>query len=326
MFGVNRRAVACVALAWLLAGCSSPASPAGSQAPVFSDPASLAAVDLAGGGRLRVVATTSIVADVVAHVGGQAIEVSALIPPGVDPHAFEPTPQDLGRVAEAHLIFVNGFGLEAFLETMLINAGGQAPVVSVSEGIPPRTLAEGEGAHDGAEVDPHTWLDPNNVLIWVDNIQTALTAVDPADASAFAQRADAYRAELRLLDDEIRQQVDTLPAADRLLVTDHAMFGYFADRYGFQVIGALLPGFSTAAESSAQQLAALEQAIAQLGVRAVFVSAQIAPDLAQRLAEDTGVRVVMLPAHALTGPDGPAPDYLSLMRYTVAAIVDALRR
>ncbi len=270
-------------------------------------------------------ATTSIVADVVGAVGGDAIDLQALIPPGVDPHAFEPTPQDLARATDADVVFLNGFGLDTRLAETLAAAVGHAPLVSLSEGIVPLTLGDEhpEAAETGG-VDPHTWLDPNNLQIWVDNACAALSALDPAHAADFAAAATAYAASLRALDADIRQALQGIPAQDRRLVTDHDEFGYFAQRYGFTIVGAVVPGFSTGAEPSPQELAALEQAIRDQHVAAVFISSVVTPDLAERVAEDTGVRLVTLYAHSLTGPGGPASDYLSLMRYNVAAIVDAL--
>jgi ABC-type Zn uptake system ZnuABC Zn-binding protein ZnuA len=251
------------------------------------------------------------------------------MPPGIDPHSYEPTPQDLRAVAEAHVVFANGFGLELFLPDLMESSGSSAPVVAVSEGIEPLRVAEagnGTARGDVGEIDPHTWLDPMNVALWVENIAAALSALDPQNAAAYREHAGAYRVELEGLDAELRREIEEIPGADRLLVTDHDELAYFAARYGFQVVGALLPGTSTAAEPSAQEIAALEDSIRGYGVRAVFVSQVVSPGLAQRVAEDTGTALVNLHVHSLTGPEGDAPDYLSLMRYNVRAIVSALGR
>jgi ABC-type Zn uptake system ZnuABC Zn-binding protein ZnuA len=309
-----------------LAACQAGGVRAGET--VLTSPASLPAVSLAQGERLRLVASTSIVAGVVAQVGGEQVDVATLIPPGVDPHAYEPTPQDLASVAEAHLILLNGFGLETSLEGLLSSSGEAVPVVSLSEGIPPRHLDSGGGAGAPADergsVDPHTWMDPNNVLVWVDNVAAALASLDPLHASVYRTRAAEYAAELRALDADIRDAVAAIPPEGRLLVTDHEELGYFADRYGFQVVGQIVPSTSSAAEPSAQALAGLEEAIGNLGARAIFVSAAANPALARRIADDTGVRLVSLHLHSLTGPEGPAPDYTTLMRYNVDQIVAAL--
>jgi ABC-type Zn uptake system ZnuABC Zn-binding protein ZnuA len=308
----------------MLAGCVA-APQANQEEALLSDPASLSPVDLTPGEKLSVVATTSIVADVVGNVGGDSIDLTALVPPGVDPHAFEPTPQDLGRAADADVIFLNGFGLDSRLAEVLIAAAIDAPVVSLSEGITPLTLEEehADGGETGG-IDPHTWLDPVNVIVWAENCAQALAALDPDRAGDYTERAANYTGRLQALDAEIRSDLQAISPQDRRLVTDHDEFGYFANRYGFTILGAVIPGFSTGSEPSPQQLASLEQAILDLHVRALFVSSVVTPTLAERVAQDTGVRLVTLYAHSLSAPDGPAPTYLDLMRYNVEAIVDAL--
>jgi len=270
-------------------------------------------------GKLRAVATTTIVGDVVQAVGGDAIALTVLLPIGVDPHTFEPTPQDVAAVADAAVIFANGAGLERFLEPLLQNAGGRARLVSVSDGITFRRLGDGTG-----EVDPHVWFNPLNVVVWVQNIEGALRSLDPAHAEVYATNARRYEAALRELDAWIRERVARIPPERRKLVTDHAVFGYFADRYGFEQVGAIVPSASSAAEPSAQGLAALEDTVRKQGVPAIFVGETVNPDLAQRIAEDVGVRIVFLYTGSLSEPGGPADSYLKLMRYDVSAIVDAL--
>jgi ABC-type Zn uptake system ZnuABC Zn-binding protein ZnuA len=292
-----------------------------------SAPQVLHPIALAPGERLRVLATTSIVADVVAAVGGSRIEVSALVPPGVDPHAFEPTPQDVRSVADAQVVFENGLGLEAFLGDLVQSAGTGAPVVSVSGGIEP--LPAGNPAADGevaarAEWDPHVWLDPQNVILWTKVIEATLTALDPPGAADYARAAEDYRLELQALDTEVEAQLAAIPEGQRRLVTDHEEFAYFARRYGFEIVGAVIPAPSAAAETSARELAALEDAIRTTGVRAVFVSSVVTPALARQVAEDTGIQLVTLYTHSLSGSSGPAPSYLALMRLNARLIAEAL--
>lgn len=306
--------------------------------------------------KLRVLATTTIVGDVVRNVAGDAVELSVLLPVGADPHSFTPTPQDVAKVSEADLVFANGAGLEEFLQALLENAGAADKTVAVSQGISllqgeahshsaeeehateeqaqqpmPTTETSDAGEHDHdhehehAAGDPHTWFDPNLVMIWVQNIATTLSEKDPQNASSYQKNAEAYTAQLRELDQWIRQQVETIPAENRLLVTDHKSFAYFAERYGFTQVGAVLPSFSTLAEPSAQELAALEDAIRQLGVKAIFVGTTVNPNLAQRIAQDTGVQLVTLYTGSLSEADGPANTYLNFMRYNVNAIVEALK-
>lgn len=269
------------------------------------------------GPKLRVVATTTIVGDVVHQIGGEAISLTVLLPPGADPHGYEPVPRDLAALAEADLIFINGAGLEARLEPFL--QGARAPVIAVSAGLSLRRLAE-EG-----EPDPHVWFDPRNVLAWVGNIEAALSTADPANAPGYASNARAYEGALRELDAWILGQVAQVPQENRKLVTDHLFLGYFADRYGFEYVGAIFPGFSTLAEPSARELAELEEAILRSGVKAIFVGTTANPALAERLAADTGVKVIFLYTGSLSEPGGPADTYLKLMEYDVSAIVTALK-
>jgi manganese/iron transport system substrate-binding protein len=298
------------------------------QAPATeSAPQILTAIALARGERLRVLATTSIVADVVAAVGGTRVEVSALVPPGVDPHAFEPTPQDVRSVADAQVVFENGLGLEAFLGDLVQSAGAGAPVVSVSADIEPLPAGLHAGEDAGtthAEWDPHVWLDPQNVILWTSVIEASLTALDPPGAADYARAAEDYRLKLQALDAEVEAQLAAIPQGQRKLVTDHEEFAYFARRYGFEIVGAVIPAPSSAAEPSARELAALEDAIRTTGVRAVFMSSVVSPALARQVAEDTGIRLVTLYTHSLSDSSGPAPSYLALMRLNARLIAEAL--
>jgi ABC-type Zn uptake system ZnuABC Zn-binding protein ZnuA len=287
----------------------------------------LAPLSLAPGAKLRVLATTSIVADVVQAAGGERLEVTALVPAGVDPHAFEPAPQDVRRVAEAQLLVENGLGLEAFLQPLLRNASTQSPVISLAQGIEPLPAGDhAEGEEEHGAWDPHLWLDPRNVIVWTHTLEDSLTALDPSGAADYARLASGYRTELETLDAELQATFAALPSERRVLVTDHEEFAYFARRYGFTVVGTVIPAPSAAAEPSAQDLAALEKAIRSTGVQAVFVSSVVSPALARQVAEDTGVQLVSLYAHSLSAADGPAPTYLEMMRYDARLIAEALTR
>ena len=294
-------------LAWALTACATPTA--------------------AGPDKLRVVATTTIVGDVVRNIGGDAIQLEVLLPPGSDPHSFDPTPQDVAKIAKASLIFANGAGLEAFLEPLLKNAGSQAQVVYVSDGVQLirfQSNLPGEESGPGGG-DPHTWFDPQNVKVWVQNIEKALSAQDPKDAQTYAANARRYIQQLDALDSWIQTQVDQIPSDQRKLVTDHEAFTYFAARYGFQQVGAIVPGYSTLAQPSAQELAALEDAIRKLGVKAVFVGETVSPNLAKQVAQDSGVKLVYLYTGALSDSKGPASTYLDFMHYDVNQIVNGLK-
>jgi manganese/iron transport system substrate-binding protein len=297
----------------ILAGC-------GQKSPV------LPALAPAANAGLRAVATTTIVADVVRNVAGDQIDVQVLVPPGVDEHNFQPTPADVTRVADADVVFMSGAGLETFVQKLVENAGGHARLVSVSDGIDllqASSVVE-PGAQSGQGSDPHVWLDPLRVQTWTDNIAAALSELDPQQAATYQANAAAYRQKLAELDDWIGQQVAQVAPQNRLLVTDHEIFTYFADRYGFEQVGAIIPSYSTTAEPSAQELAALEDGIRRLGVKAVFVGNTVNPTLANRVAADTNIRLVQILTGSLT--DGaPAATYLDYMRFNVGAIVQALK-
>lgn len=288
-------------------------------------------------GKLKVVATTTIVGDVVKQVAGDVVELKLLMPASADPHAYQPTPQDLATVAEADLIFINGLGFEQFLQEMLENAGTTNPVISVSDGISPLELTEGEHHDEEAEehhneeehnhgtTDPHVWWNPQNVQHWSQNIVQALSQADPIHADLYQANAQQYQQELETLDQWVAEQVSQIPPEQRVLVTDHDSLGYLADRYQFEIVGAIIPAYSTAAAPSAQELSALQTVIVEHGAKAIFVGNTANPQLAAQLAQDLGVQWVMIYTDSLSEADGPASSYLNLVRYTIQAIVQALK-
>jgi ABC-type Zn uptake system ZnuABC Zn-binding protein ZnuA len=304
-----------------------------------SELAELEAVSLGTGEKLRVVATTNIVGDVVRNVGGDRIDLTVLMGIGVDPHTYVPTPAGTVAIHDAHVVFASGAGLEADLEEMLENAGGEAVHIHVSDGLefrlPPGewghegedaapSEAEGTGGHDHGDVDPHVWFSVPNVIHWVETIEHTLSTLDPANAGAYKENAQAYVHELEALDVWIQEQVAQIPEANRKFVTNHPAFGYFADRYGLEQVGAIYP-VNPSSEPSARDIAALEDAIREYGVPAVFAESTVNPSLAEQVAEDTGVKLVPLYTGSLSEPGSGAETFILLMRYDVNAIVEALK-
>ncbi len=280
----------------------------------------------ATGGQLDVVADTDILGDVVKQVGGDLINLHVLIPVGSDPHSYQPSPRDLTQVADAGVVFVNGAGLEqGFLDRLVQNAG-KAPIIDASKGIPLHQFTASQAAASGEAqgTDPHVWMDPNNVMVWVQNIQEALSQQDPENAATYAANANAYLKQLQDLDAWIKQQVVQVPISNRKLVTDHLVLGYFASRYGFEQVGAIFPGYSSMSEPSAQDVARLEDLMRSLGVQAVFVGNTVNPQVAEQLTSDTGVKLVYIYTGSLTKGE-PAATYIDYMHYNVNAIVDALK-
>ena len=303
--------------------------------PFLSAPQALSPVELAEGEVLRVVATTNIVADVVLNVGGAGIELTTLLPVNADPHAYEPTPQDLKAVSNAHVIFINGLGLETFLEEMLKNTGSGVPVISLSEGLDVLTFEEGlehqdavsdepEEGHDHGVFDPHVWFDPTNVMAWAERVADTLTILDPGDSLLYETNAEAYHKQLQDLDEWIFTRTSSLSAEDRKLVTDHRVFDYFARRYGFDVVGAVIPVYSSAAEPSAQEIAALQLKVQELEVKALFVGMTVNPKVVRAVVEDTGIEMIPLYTGSLSDSQGPAASYIDFMKFNVHSIVDAL--
>ncbi len=279
-------------------------------------------------GRLQVVATTSIVGDVVGNIGGELIELTVLVPPGGDPHTFEPRPQDIAAVSDAQVVFASGLGLEEALKGVL-EANVKGTLVEVSDGLAVIPLQD-KDEHEGAQPehgtgDPHTWMDPNNVIIWAGNIATALAEADPANRATYQANAESYMAELRELDAWIRQQVEQVPPKQRKLVSDHAVLGYFAAEYGFEQVGLVIPALSSSAAPSAQELAALVDAIRAQDVQAILVGTTVNPALSEQVADDTGAELVFIYTGSLSQPGGVASSYIQLMRYNVQTIVDTLK-
>lgn len=317
------------ALLLVAAGCSLQRGGPGSSVPIV-------AIDQlnAGGfddGRLSVVASTSIVGDVLANIGGTDIDLRVMVPAGRDPHGFAPAPEDLRAVQQAQIVFVSGLGLE---QAMLpdLAAAGSAPFVSISEGVQPLALgpdgleSASTASGSGTTLDPHVWMDPTRVERWAQNAADALSRLDPKRAPEYEKRASAYIDELRDLDRWIREQTQRLKPDERTLVTDHYALGYYAQRYGFQVVGAIVPSASSVAEPAPRDLAALQDQIRQLRVPAIFVESELRPSSFDSLAHDMGVQIVPIYVGALTSADGPASTYLDLMRTDTQRIVEALSR
>lgn len=286
----------------------------------------------APGGGIKVLAVETFLADIAQNIAGERLEVDSLIPIGVDPHAFEPTPQDIARISEADLLIINGAGVEEWLGKTFESAGGTSSTVEASAGLTSRTAREGEevihkeeeSAHE--QGDPHFWLDPLSVVRYVENIRDGLIQVDPQGKDVYTRNADAYITQLKELDGWIQEQVRQVPADRRLMVTNHESFGYFADRYDFKIIGTVIPSVSSSASPSAQQLARLVDTIRAANAPAIFLETGSSPQLANQLASETGIKVVTgLQTHSITYSKGDAPTYIEMMRLNTRLIVDALK-
>jgi ABC-type Zn uptake system ZnuABC Zn-binding protein ZnuA len=267
--------------------------------------------------KLTVVTTLTVLADMIRQVGGDKVQVKALVPPGGEVHTYQPTPDDIKNVARATIVFYNGAHLEEWLDETIRNAGkSNLPIAVLSEDLP--LIQESTN-----EPNPHLWLDVTNAKAYVEKIRDALSKVDPANASYYADQAKNYLAQLDALDTWIQAEVDTIPKARRKLVTFHDAFPYFARRYGFSLHGVLVA--SPGKEPSARDLTALARRIKREEVPAVFAEAQFNPKAMEVLAKDTGVRVItnLYNDTLSTGPE--ANTYIAMMKHDVTEIVNALK-
>ena len=354
------------------------------------------------GDRILVVATTNIVGDIVARIGGERISLSVIMPTGADPHVFQPTPRDARLVADAAVVFANGAGLEDEFLGDLISSAEPRMVVDLSAHLPLRRLDEAHEEHDDedmhghdedehdehdedehhehdedehhehdedehhehdedehhedeheegehhegdehddhdedehdehddhaghahGEFDPHVWMDPTLVAGWAVEVAEVLAEVDPEHEAEYAGRASDLVEELDELDEWIMAQVEVVPRHRRVIVTDHDVLAYFADRYGFELLDSVVPGVSTASEPSVRHLAELRELMAEHAIPAIFVGTTVNPRVAEVIAADLGIVVVPIYTGSLSEAGGPADTYDRFMRTNVERIVTAL--
>jgi ABC-type Zn uptake system ZnuABC Zn-binding protein ZnuA len=270
----------------------------------------------------RVLAIESFLADIVRNVSGDRLVVDTLLPINSDPHSYQPAPRDVIKVANSAVLILNGGGIEAFVAPLLDNAGGSRLVIQASAGLTARPDPTGEHP----EGDPHFWMDPNLIIKYVENIRDGLIQVDPPGSTLYNTNAAAYILQLQSLDAWIKEQVAQVPAGQRQLVTNHESLGYFAARYGFTVVGTVIPSISSDSDPSARELANLIDKIKASGARAIFMETGANINLAEQIAGETSARIVTdLYIHSVSDANGPAPTYIEMMKYNVTQIVNALK-
>lgn len=287
-------------------------------------------------GAPRVVASFSILGDMVGQIAGERVQLRTIAGPNADAHTFQPRPSDAQALRDAALVVRNGLGFDGWMDRMIRAANYRGAVATATEGIVARTMpahAHGHshghshgGGRSGARTvpDPHAWQDPRLGALYARNIARALAAADPANAAAHQAAGEAYAARLEALDGWIRGQLAGVPEAKRVVVTSHDAFGYFGAAYGIRFLAP--QGVSTEGEPSAQQVAALIRQIRAEGTTAVFMENMGNPATLERLAREAGVRVRgRLYADALSAPDGPAPTYEAMFRHNVGLLVPAMR-
>ncbi len=308
---------------------------------------------------IPVVATFSVLGDMVERIGGKHVTVTTLVGPDGDTHVYRPTPDDARAISEARILVVNGLQLEGWLDRLIDASDFRGVRVVATDGIEPIAYAPGAGTHvpdgdadhdehadehageadhdehaghaegggheghDHGAFDPHAWQSLRNAAAYVDSIAAALAKADPGNADVFYGNREAYVNELEALDSEISRLVAELPARSRTVVTSHDAFQYFGRDYGLSFVAP--QGLSTESEASAQDVVRLVRQIREQGIRAVFIENVADPRLLRRIADETGAVIggTLYPG-ALSGPDGPAPTYLDMMRHNAMTLARAL--
>ena len=258
-----------------------------------------------------ILAVESFLGDLTRRIAGDALVVDTLISPGIDLHGFQPSPQDIARISKAKVVIANGAGLEGWLQPILNKTSTSLTIIEASAGIPL------------VDDDPHLWLDPILVKTYIDNIERALSDFEPSQSALFSNNAEDLKQDLDQLDAWIRQQVEQIPLERRIFITNHESLGYFSNRYGFTLLGSIIPSHDSLAETTAQHITELINQIKLTGAPAIFLETGSNPKLAQQLEAETGVKVISgLYTHSI---DDQASTYLNMMRANVNKIVNALR-
>ncbi|GES44462.1 zinc/manganese transport system substrate-binding protein [Rhizobium sp. ERR 922] len=270
---------------------------------------------------LNVVASFTVLADVVKQVGGNHVKVSSLVGPNGDPHEFEPSPADAKTLNAAKVVFVSGEGLEGWMDRLITASGYKGTPVVTSEGVNTRTMVD-----DGKTVtDPHVWNSPVNVKVWVANIEKALSAADPADAADFKANAERYTKVLTELDAYAHGKFDKIPDDRRKVLTSHDAFGYFGREYKVNFLSPL--GVSTETEASAADVAKLIEQIKTEHVKTYFFENSNDPRLVKQVAKATGAEPGgELYVESLSKANGPASTYEKMFRYNVDQLAAAMAK
>lgn len=273
--------------------------------------------------QLPVVASFSILGDIVKNVGGDRVAVKSLVGPNGDAHVYSPSPADAKTLADAKVIFTNGLGFEGWIARLVKSSNTKAPNIVASKGVKPRKIADSHG-HDHGDGDPHAWQSVPNVKIYVANIRNALIAADPAGKAIYEANAAAYLDKLDALDRDVKEAISKIPPDRRKIITTHDAFGYFEGAYGMDFIAP--QGVSTDSEASARDVARIIQQIKKQKIPAVFLENISDPRLLKRVADETGAKVGgTLYSDALTDEKGDAPTYIDLIRHNIRTLSAALQ-
>jgi zinc/manganese transport system substrate-binding protein len=286
---------------------------------------SLVATNALAADRPKVVASFSVLGDMVREVAGGRAQITTLVGPNGDAHVFEPSPADARTLAEANLVIVNGLGLEPWMDRLIKSTAYRGPVAVASQGVVSRTMSEAESGSSAPKTvtDPHAWQDLRNGQIYVRNIAAALAKVDPGNAKTYQANAVRYEDQLAELDNWVRNQIDMVPQAKRRVITSHDAFGYFGAAYGVEFLAPV--GISTEAEPTAGQLAGLIDQIKRERINTLFIENITDPRLVETIGKESGAQMGgELYSDALSEPDGPAPSYIAMFKNNVPKLVDGM--
>lgn len=282
---------------------------------------------------MPVVASFSVLGDMVNEIGGEHVAVTTIVGVGGDAHSFEPTPEDAKAIARAKVLVVNGLGFEGWLPRLLKSANFKGAEIVASKGVTPRHLSAAKQAHDKADgsdhdhdgdIDPHAWQSLKNGMIYAKNIADGLSQADPANAKNYQDRAGLYISAMKKLDTEIKQALAAIPASRRKVVTAHDAFGYFQDAYGVTFLSAA--GFSSDAEPSAKDVAAIIDQIKKDHIPAVFVESITSQKLVRQISSETSAKMGgTLYSDSLAKPDEPAGTYLGMFTWNAGRLIYALQ-
>lgn len=278
-------------------------------------------------GDIKVVASFSILADLVSEIGGEQVSVTSLAKPDEDAHGYQPKPSDSRLLRDAHLVVANGLGFDSWIERLGAAASKQDKLVIVSEGIAPIESGhdhdKNQAGHDHGKLDPHAWQDVANARVYAANIARALAAADPDHADDYRANLARYDGQLEALDHAIRTAMTALPEARRTIVTSHEAFAYFGRAYDVRLLAA--SGVSANAEPSAAGIARLIRQIRREKAAAAFLENVSDPRTIERISQESGARVGgTLYSDALSGADGPAPSYVAMMRHNLDTLIKAM--
>jgi ABC-type Zn uptake system ZnuABC Zn-binding protein ZnuA len=270
-------------------------------------------------GQEKIVATASIMQDIVQNIAGSDIQVESIVPIGGDPHIYDPTPSDAALISQSKVIFINGLTFEGWLGKLIDNSGTSAEIVLMTKDIQPIESLKYKNS-----ADPHAWMDVINAVKYAENAKDGLIRIYPEQKTEFEQNFKIYRDSLMELHEWVHNQIQRIPESHRYLVTSHDAFQYYGRQYGIELVALL--GTTTDAEIQTSDVLRVNKIIKEKELPAIFIESTINPKLMKQLAQDNNVQIGgELFADSLSDKDGPASSYIKMIKHNTNTIVQALR-